>query len=207
MMTTSVIVITRDRPEGLARLLASLVRQTQPPGEIVVVLNACRASYDAVRAEFGARLPIRWVVEPTPGVAVARNAGVAASRGEILLFIDDDCEADREWVERLVAPFTYNPHIGIVGGEILSGPSSAATLVEEFCNEETLMQVGRESGPSLDDGDGRGAGPDRARSRESQAAASANRDAAASPLAEPAPTRDRSRVAGIEDHATLEPRA
>jgi glycosyltransferase involved in cell wall biosynthesis len=168
------------------------VRQTQPPGEIVVVLNACRASYDAVRAEFGARLPIRWVVESTPGVAVARNAGVAASRGEILLFIDDDCEADRAWVERLVAPFAYNPHIGIVGGEIVSGPSSAATLVEEFCNEETLMQVGRESGTALDDGDVR-------------SGVEENRDDAAPPL--PEPTRDRSRVAGIDDHATLEPRA
>jgi len=145
MISTSVIVVTRDRPDGLARLLASLAMQTQAPGEIVVVLNACRVSYDAVRAEFDTHVRIRWVVEPTPGVAVARNAGVAASRAEILLFIDDDCEADREWIERLVAPFAFNPHIGIVGGEILSAPSRDATLVEEFCNEETLMQVGRET--------------------------------------------------------------
>ena len=145
IVPTSVIVITRDRPEGLARLLESLARQTQAPGEVVVVLNACRVSYDAVRAAFDRRLAIRWIVEPTPGVASARNAGVAASRGEILLFIDDDCEADPAWVERLATPFAFNPHIGIVGGEILSAPSRGATLVEEFCNEETLMQVGRDA--------------------------------------------------------------
>lgn len=143
-VATSVIVITRDRPDGLARLLASLAAQTQPPGEVVVVMNACRVSYDAARARWDGALPVRWVTEPTPGVAHARNAGVAAARGEILLFIDDDCEADARWIERLVAPFALNPHIGIVGGEILSAPTRG-TLVEAFCVEESLMQLGREA--------------------------------------------------------------
>ncbi|MFN0151719.1 MAG: glycosyltransferase family 2 protein [bacterium] len=147
---TSVIVITRDRPDGLARLLASLASQTQPPGEVVVVLNACSVSYDAPRARWSAALPIRWITEPTPGVSHARNAGVAAARGEILLFIDDDCEADPRWIERLVAPFALNPHIGIVGGEILSAPTRG-TLVEAFCVEESLMQLGRESAGVLAD--------------------------------------------------------
>lgn len=38
------------------------------------------------------------------GVAIARNAGVAAAVGEIIVFIDDDCTAQPTWLEQLIAP-------------------------------------------------------------------------------------------------------
>ena len=45
------------------------------------------------------------IVCPHRGPAAARNAGVEAARGEIILFTDADCEPPPTWIERIVAPF------------------------------------------------------------------------------------------------------
>lgn len=141
--TTSVVVVTKDRPRELARLLASLVAQTVRPDEVLVVDNGSGPEVAAAAAAFEASLPLRLVVEPEPGIPAARNRGIHEARGDLVLFTDDDCEADPRWVERLVRPFARDPHIGAVGGEILSG-EQAAGLVEAFCAEETLLRMGRE---------------------------------------------------------------
>jgi glycosyltransferase involved in cell wall biosynthesis len=140
--TTSVVVITKDRPEMLANLLQSLTGQSLRPDEVLVVDNNSQRSYAAVFAAFRDQLPLRTVVEMTPGVAAARNRGIQEATGEIILFTDDDCEADPRWVESMVEPFYLSPYIGVVGGEILSR-RYAGTFVEEFCIAETLMRVGR----------------------------------------------------------------
>jgi glycosyltransferase involved in cell wall biosynthesis len=116
-LTTSVVVVTKDRPELLDRLLESLTRQSLTPDEVLVVDNNSTASYAEVLQKHQHRLPLRCVVETTPGIAAARNRGIRESTGEIILFTDDDCVADPSWVENIVKPFYRDPHIGAVGGE------------------------------------------------------------------------------------------
>ncbi len=48
-----------------------------------------------------ARFPIHYISEPRPGVANARNAGVAAARGRWVAFLDDDEEAEPLWLASL----------------------------------------------------------------------------------------------------------
>lgn len=141
-LTTSVIVVTMDRPHLLDGLLSSLVGQTLPPDEVLVVDNNSTESYDALFQKYASKLPLRTVVEKEPGIPSARNRGVREATGEIILFTDDDCRVDRAWVERMVLPFYRNPHIGMVGGEIDS-VQHAGGIVEEFCIAETLMRMGR----------------------------------------------------------------
>ncbi len=116
-LTTSVVVVTKDRPELIDRLLESLARQSLAPDEVLVVDNNSTASYAEVLHKYRDRLPLRSVVETTPGIAAARNRGIRESAGEIILFTDDDCVADPLWVESLVKPFYRDPNIGVVGGE------------------------------------------------------------------------------------------
>jgi glycosyltransferase involved in cell wall biosynthesis len=144
-LKTSVVVVTKDRPTMLANLLRSLTKQTVMPDEVLVVDNNSTQSYALVFADFKDKLPLRTVVEMKPGIPAARNRGIHEATGDIILFTDDDCEADREWVQRMSLPFYRNPYIGAVGGEILS-ETKAGTLVEEFCVAETLMRMGREDG-------------------------------------------------------------
>lgn len=141
-LKTSVVVVTKDRPENLRNLLQSLVQQTLMPDEVLVVDNNSSKNYGPVFQEFQDRLPIKTVVETIPGIPAARNRGIRESCGDIIIFTDDDCIADTRWVEEMAKPFYKNPYIGIVGGEILS-EEKAGGLVEEFCISETLMRMGR----------------------------------------------------------------
>jgi glycosyltransferase involved in cell wall biosynthesis len=142
-LKASVVVVTKDRPENLRNLLRSLIDQTLMPDEVIVVDNNSSKSYSSVLNEFRNRLNLTTVVETVVGIPAARNRGIKAASGDIILFTDDDCVADKHWVEEMVKPFYKNPYIGLVGGEINS-EAKVGSLVEEFCISETLMNIGRQ---------------------------------------------------------------
>jgi glycosyltransferase involved in cell wall biosynthesis len=100
--SVSVVVCTRDRPDALARCLASLLALRTPPDEILVVDN-CPGD-ERTRALCGS-LPVRYVREPIPGQARARNRGILESGGELVAFTDDDCVVDPGWLDGLAAAF------------------------------------------------------------------------------------------------------
>ncbi|MFI8087902.1 glycosyltransferase [Streptomyces sp. NPDC086080] len=115
----SVVVATRERAGQLARALDSLLAQEHPRFEVVVVDNApvTRETRELVEREYGKR--VRYVCEPVPGLAAAHNRGLAAARGEIVAFTDDDVVADRRWLTELTAPFAADPRLGCATGLIL----------------------------------------------------------------------------------------
>jgi glycosyltransferase involved in cell wall biosynthesis len=92
-MRLSVVIATKDRAAFLARALDSLGLQREaPPFEVVVVDNG---SSDGTRELVLARhasgpLDVTYVSVPKPNRGAARNAGIAAARGAIVVFVDDD---------------------------------------------------------------------------------------------------------------------
>lgn len=94
----SVVIPHYQDLKGLELCLASLERQTLPRDqfEIVVADNCSPVGVDAVAAVVGDRA--RLVSCEEKGAGPNRNAGVAASRGEILAFIDSDCQAEPDWL-------------------------------------------------------------------------------------------------------------
>ncbi|WP_424644308.1 glycosyltransferase family 2 protein [Embleya sp. AB8] len=115
----SVIVATRERPEQLAACLRTLVWQTYPDLELIVVDNAPTTSRTASVVRGGCAGLVRYVCEPRAGLAVAHNRGIAAATGELLAFTDDDVLADPGWVAALVAGFAKPSRPGCVTGLIL----------------------------------------------------------------------------------------
>jgi GT2 family glycosyltransferase len=115
----SVVVATRERAGQLARALDSLLAQDHPRFEIVVVDNApvTRETRELVERKYAER--VRYVCEPVPGLAVAHNAGLAAVRGEVVAFTDDDVVADPRWLTELTAPFAADAALGCGTGLIL----------------------------------------------------------------------------------------
>jgi glycosyltransferase involved in cell wall biosynthesis len=105
-MTTSlsVVIPTKDRAEALARTLDALEAQEAAGArlEVVVIDNGSSdGTLEQVRAREGeAELPIRLLEQPEGGPAAARNAGVSAASGEVLLFLGDDTEPENKGLLR-----------------------------------------------------------------------------------------------------------
>ena len=100
----SVVIPTKDRAEALARTLDALEAQEADGAslEVVVVDNGSDdGTLELVRArEAGGGLSIRLLEQPEGGPAAARNAGVAAAGGEVLLFLGDDTEPENKGLLR-----------------------------------------------------------------------------------------------------------
>lgn len=113
----SVIICTKDRPAHLTRAITS-IRESGHAGEIVEIV---------VVEERGAprEIPgVRYVHLPRCdcGFGYARNAAVGVASGDLVLFIDDDCEAEAGWIEALTAPFARDPQVlGVAGAVLVRG--------------------------------------------------------------------------------------
>ncbi len=133
--SASVIVCTRYRPERLAGCLDALQRQDYPDYEVIVVDNAPETdAVERLAATRSGRVPVRYVVEPRPGLSWARNAGLAAARGDIVAFLDDDELPDRYWLAEMARGFTVAPQVAGVSGTVLPArlDTRAQCLFERF---------------------------------------------------------------------------
>jgi GT2 family glycosyltransferase len=126
--TASVVIaaFASDRWEYLLDAVRSVRAQTRPALETIVVVDhnpellarARRELPAALRAGDVASHAPRLLVVPNAGArgaSGARNTGVARSRGDVVVFLDDDARATREWLDRLLAHFT-DPGVVGVGG-------------------------------------------------------------------------------------------
>jgi glycosyltransferase involved in cell wall biosynthesis len=118
----SVVVTTHNR----AGILPTCVRATlaevrrHPGAELLVVDNASSDDTPAVLAEL-ARVegsPLRTLHEPRLGASHGRNAGLAAARGDLIAFLDDDAVPRAGWLAALTAPLA-EPAIAGVGGPLI----------------------------------------------------------------------------------------
>ncbi len=132
----SVIICTHERPESLKLCLASFLTLQYPLYELILVDNAPRTGATAkVVKDFVESMPqLTYIREDRPGLSFARNAGLAAARGEIIAFTDDDVVVDREWLLELVHGFYHMDHIGCVTGLVVPAEieTYAQFLMEQY---------------------------------------------------------------------------
>ncbi len=124
----SLLICTKDRPDELARCLASIPNQSLPPVEVIVVDNA--SAGDGTRRVVEAA-GATYVREDRVGLDFARNAAVRAASTEFVAFTDDDVVLHERWLENLMKAFD-RPEIGCVTGLVLPGElSTPAQLIFE----------------------------------------------------------------------------
>ncbi len=98
----SVIIPVYNDPEGLETTVESLLDQTVDDYEILVADNGSTDLTRKLAKAYATRDRVIHVVEDEiQGSYAARNAGIAAARGEILCFIDADMWVDSTWLERV----------------------------------------------------------------------------------------------------------
>ncbi len=122
----SVVIPTCNRRAVLERSLLALCRQSFPNFEVIVVddgsIDNTGEMLDAVAAAHP-RLNLRRLKnEANLGANASRNRGVRASHGEIVAFIDSDCIAEPDWLEKLVAGFSA-VDVAAVTGVVFDPPA------------------------------------------------------------------------------------
>jgi hypothetical protein len=119
-LTLSVIVTTYQRHAVLRDCLEALADQTLPRDkfEVIVVDDGSQPSAGPVVEAFGDRLDVTFVrLDTNVGLGAARNAGIEASRGDVLFFLDDDDEpAPRCLAEHLRSHSEYGDEVEAVVG-------------------------------------------------------------------------------------------
>lgn len=103
----SVIVCTYNRAKSLADTLRALEAQRVAADlrwEVLIVDNNSRDDTRAVVEAAATRFaPLRYLFQPQQGLSHARNMGIEAARGELLIFTDDDVLPEPDWIERVLA--------------------------------------------------------------------------------------------------------
>lgn len=120
-MSVSVVICTYNRAQLLKRTLHSLALQTVGPEqfEIIVVDDGSVDETPEVCRKLGQDLPrLKYVSNGVNlGLSCSRNRGLKSAEGEFILFTDDDCIANNDWVERMSAALEREP---VVAGAVES---------------------------------------------------------------------------------------
>ncbi len=117
-MEVSVVIPSYRGDEKVLRLVASLQDQLDISNyEILVVANPPNAGLRKILAN---QWRVRYLEIPQAGANRARNAGLNAASGEIVLFVDDDCLVnDRFFLQKHRQAHLARPHVTALGGDYL----------------------------------------------------------------------------------------
>lgn len=120
-MHVTVAICTWNRAALLDQTLRQMHELQIPSAvewDLIVVNNNCTDDTDAVIARHSGRLPMRRVFEPKLGLSHARNAAVASTNSELILWTDDDVLVERDWLAEYVAAAHAHPDMAFFGGRI-----------------------------------------------------------------------------------------
>ncbi|MCB0335128.1 MAG: glycosyltransferase [Bdellovibrionales bacterium] len=102
----------------LDKALASLLEQSIPANIILVDNSIDGSAFDRARLPTSNR-QIVSAHEPAPGLSFARNKALELSKAEYIAFIDDDAEAEPDWLEQILVAFDqFGPQACAVGGPV-----------------------------------------------------------------------------------------
>ena len=106
-MNISVIIPTYNRAHTLSQAIGSVMKQSLPPAEIVIVDDG---STDGTAELVQNRFPnCRYLHQQNQGVSSARNSGIAAASGEWLAFLDSDDEWTPDKLATQTTALAANP--------------------------------------------------------------------------------------------------
>lgn len=154
----SICLCTFRRPELLRETLTTLKSQSADFAyEIIVCDNDKSRTAEAVVREMSVECAaplqsVHYVVEPEQNIALARNRGLAAARGEFVAFIDDDETAGDGWLAKLHESLVQADVTGVFGPVVSRYPSDFPDWIQRA---ELLPRERFETGTRMKGADGR----------------------------------------------------
>jgi len=123
-VTLTIVIATYNRPDQLARLLASLGGQLRDGDELMVAENG---TPQPVKVPPNAP-PLKHLHEPRGGKCRSQNRAIAESRGEVVVLLDDDLTVEAGYRDAVERFFTENPEFAAMAGRILPAEDPEAKV-------------------------------------------------------------------------------
>lgn len=151
-----VCVYTEDRWEDILAAVSSVAAQSLPALETLLVVDHNAALLERLAREYKETDGVRVLANAGPrGLSAGRNTGIAAARGGIIAFLDDDAVAERDWLRYFASGYD-DPLVMAVGGRtmpIWASGRRPAWFPEEFdwvvgCTYRGLPRAGSRSATS-----------------------------------------------------------
>ena len=107
----SVIIPARNADKYIAETFDSLLAQTDPSWQAIVINDKSTDGTQAIIDDYAARHPDRFLCFTGPGVGVssARNLGLDKASGQRIMFLDSDDWVDPRWLELMNAAMDREP--------------------------------------------------------------------------------------------------
>lgn len=143
----SIILPTRNRAAKLAVTLEYLRALHVPQGykcEIVVVDNGSTDETARVCQGYAnnSSIPFRREYAPLAGLSRARNAGIRASTGRILAFLDDDIHPMPDWLIVIAHELAADPSLGMLCGRVeLQNPGDLPMGIRRMKDRKYFAEV------------------------------------------------------------------
>jgi len=130
-LTASIVLCTLDRPQELSNCLHELSHQHFTTSYEVIVVDNNPAS--GLTAPIAQRYPVRYLGEKRRGLSYARNAGIKAAGGDVIICIDDDVSVTQGWLDALLEPFKDSKVMAVTGAVLPKDLDNySAELFEEY---------------------------------------------------------------------------
>src|ERR1043166_276246 len=147
MSTVSVIIPAYNYARFLREAIDSVLAQTRPALEVIVVDDGSTDATPEVLSAYGDR--IRVLRQKNAGVAAARNAGIAAARGDSVAFLDSDDAWYPRKLELQMQRFAEQPELGLVhcGAETIDSQGRTLAMTTggmEGHVAEAMLRLDRE---------------------------------------------------------------
>ena len=124
----SVVIPTYNAAATVAEAVRSVLAQTRPADEVIVVDDGSTDETASALAAFGP--PVRVIRQANGGVSSARNRGVGEATGVVIAFLDADDFWHPRKLERQVPVLLADPALGLLGTGTFAWPGAVPTLAE-----------------------------------------------------------------------------
>lgn len=115
----SIIIPVYNRPDEISELLESLIKQTYPYFEVIVVEDGSQISCEDAIAPYFNRLDLKYFSKPNEGPGQTRNYGARKAGGNYFIFFDSDCLIPAHYMQ------TVHDHLQQHWLDVYGGPDAA----------------------------------------------------------------------------------
>ncbi|AKB17616.1 glycosyltransferase family 2 protein [Methanosarcina sp. WWM596] len=131
-MKISVVIPTYNRSEELKSAVESVLDQSTPANEIIVVDNGNDSKTEDILQFYSnnkSNTQIRYLKNHVNSVSVARNIGGQNAQGDIIFFLDDDDKFDTYYIEEIIQIYSDCPNALIVQGNLAKEISKSNIII------------------------------------------------------------------------------